>query len=109
MVRDVDVGDYDRWFPIRLYAAEEGLRVQWFRRDDGLRFEDRYFHDTVGRAAKRPFNLAFFRDTGVDVLYALAREAASLEPAGFIYHLSRCGSTLISNAFAARSDVLILA
>lgn len=100
---------FDRWFPIRVYAAPSGLRVQWFLGDDGLRFEDRYFHDTVARAAKRPFNLAFYRDTGVDVLHDVANRANAIDPKGFIYHLSRCGSTLVSNAFAARSDVLLLA
>ena len=98
----------DRWFPIRLYRREDALRVQWFRRDDTLCFDDRYFHGTIARAAKRPFNLAFFRDTSVDALFSVAAQSASLKLAGLIAHLSRCGSTLVSTAFASRSDTLLL-
>ncbi|HTX55561.1 MAG TPA: hypothetical protein VMD47_00520 [Candidatus Acidoferrales bacterium] len=109
MVRDMGVNSFATWFPIRVYARDGEPRVQWFRRDAGLCFDDRYFHDTVSRAAKRPFNLAFFRDTGVDVLQELAESSPGLRPSGLLFHLSRCGSTLVSNAFAARFDVLVLA
>jgi hypothetical protein len=105
----MDVIDFAWWFPVRIYRAESGLRVQWFRRDHGLRFEDRYFHETVARAAKRPFNLAFYRDTPVDTLHSVAASSDALPLHGLIYHLSRCGSTLVSSAFGARSDVLMLA
>ena len=83
--------------------------MQWFRRHAGLRFEDRYFHDTVARAAKRPFNLAFYRDTSIEVLQAVAEATPGIPPSGLLFHLSRCGSTLVSNAFASRDDTLVLA
>ncbi|HTU69052.1 MAG TPA: hypothetical protein VMF11_01925 [Candidatus Baltobacteraceae bacterium] len=109
MVRDMGVSSFATWFPIRVYGRGREVRVQWFRRDAGLCFDDRFFHDTVSRAAKRPFNLAFYRDTGVDVLHEAAAEMPGLRPNGLLFHLSRCGSTLVSNAFAARFDVLVLA
>ena len=109
MVRDVGMSAFASWFPIRVYRRDGTIRVQWFRRDGGLCFDDRYFHDTVSRAAKRPFNLAFYRDTGVDVLRAVADATPGLPAKGLLFHLSRCGSTLVSNAFASRFDVLVLA
>ena len=108
MVFNVGVVDFEWWFPIRLYAAGGEIRVQWFRRDAGLCFDDRYFHATVARAAKRPFNLAFYRETGVESLAQIANSTAALPLRGMLFHLSRCGSTLVSNAFGARFDVLLL-
>jgi hypothetical protein len=91
---------HDDWFPIRLIFGDGRWIVDLARLGDE-RFREPFFHDTVRRCLRRPFNLAFRRQVPLE---AFALETRALEGprlAGLIFHLSRCGSTLISQAFAA--------
>lgn len=108
MACDVEpVSDFSNWIPIRVSMSDDGPRVHWFRLGD-LELDDTYFSDTVARAAKRPLNLAFGRETSIAEAGAIAN-GASLTPSGFILHMSRCGSTLVSKSFALRADTLVIA
>jgi hypothetical protein len=99
---------FDQWFPISVEIAEDGPRVRWYHRSD-ITFDDAYFGDTVARAAKRPFNLVFGRITSIEEAGEIADRTVSLPPCGFLFHMSRCGSTLVSKSFALRADTLVLA
>jgi gluconate kinase len=101
------VRDFTNWIPIRVYAIDDGLHVQWFRIGD-LGIDDTYFFDTIGRAAKRPFNLAFGRTTSIEEAGRLSALGGGLEPSGFVLHMSRCGSTLVSKSLALRADTLVI-
>jgi len=46
--------------------------------------------------------------TGLQDLIAQAETADSLEPSGFIFHMSRCGSTLAAQMLAALSDCVVI-
>ncbi len=88
------------WMPIEVHVDARGLVVDWC--DLGSRrFIAPFFEDTV-RAALRdnpPRSLRW--QTGMDALEALAAEPPDIAPSGFIFHLSRCGSTLVSQVLAA--------
>jgi hypothetical protein len=98
----------EQWFPICVNMTAEGPRVHWYHRADTA-FDDAYFADTVARAAKRPFNLVFGRSTTLDEAGEIAERSRTLPPAGFLLHMSRCGSTLVSKSFALRADTLVIA
>src|SRR5580658_4905388 len=56
-----------------------------------------FFHQTVARLRRaEPPALEF--DTEAEALLALANELPPITPAGLIFHVSRCGSTLVCNA-----------
>jgi hypothetical protein len=57
---------------------------------------------------RHPFNLAFSRRTRFAALEALHAEAPGLRPAGLIFHMSRCGSTLIAQMLAQLSATIVL-
>lgn len=61
----------------------------------GLPFTEPFFRDTVAKGADRPLALS-----GIDELRALD-DRPTLPPALFIFHVSRCGSTLLSQMLAA--------
>ena len=67
--------------------------VDWFR-PGALRPVDPFFQDTLARAFRSPFNLALRRRTPIEAL------PRGLGPSGFIFHLSRRGSTLCAQALA---------
>ena len=71
----------------------------------GIRLTEPFFQQTVERARKE--NRAE-RFTEFDVLLQLEKQLESVEPTGFIFHSSRCGSTLVANACRAVSNSIVL-
>ncbi len=72
------------------------------------RLEDPFYDQTIERALRTPFNGLFAHRTHIDVLAQWNAESPGLTPAGFIFHMSRCGSTLVSRMLAALSDHLVV-
>ena len=95
------------WTPIRFYFRDARPWVDWCRMSDA-RFTDPFFDQTVGHALRHPFNLLFRPQTPVEVLADFAATQASLAPTGFIFHLSRCGSTVISRMLAALAQNVVV-
>ena len=92
------------WTPVRARPQGDELTVEWRWLDDAP-FREPFFTETVQRALERPFSLLFPRLTTIDELAALE---PGLEPDGFILHMSRCGSTLVSQMLAAVPEYLVL-
>ena len=93
----------DGWTPIRVHWRAEPV-VEWCW-TDGLAFDDPFFTQTVERALRRPFSLLFRRETPLSELDALE---PGLEPNGLVFHLSRCGSTLVTQMLASVPQHLVL-
>jgi hypothetical protein len=83
--------------PVEFDAETEA--VEWVDLR-GVALEDPFFSDTVRRALSEPYRLLFKARTAVDQLETAADGSESLELAGFIFHTSRCGSTLICRMLA---------
>ena len=81
--------------------------VDW-RYTAGVQFDDPFFVQTVERCLADPFNLLFHHETSIDELGRSAARHPGLPPAGFIFHLSRCGSTLVSQMLAALPQHLVV-
>ena len=82
-----------KWTPVALHLDAQTPWIEWG--DFGnLKFTEPFFDDTVARwaAAHPPPRVV---RTGLDAL-AVLDQAPSLDPGGFIFHLSRCGSTLLT-------------
>ncbi len=101
------VNRFTNWTPFCISHDEQANAVDWFYRGD-IRFDDPTYGDTMQRCANHPFNLIFTRKTPLDALDECTQGERSLPPAGFLFHLSRCGSTLVSRAFNHRRDTLVL-
>jgi hypothetical protein len=95
------------WIPIGLYWRGTQLMVDWCHAGDA-RFTDPFFEQSISNLVQRPFNLLFRHQTSIDDLPALNAALPGLKVAGFIFHLSRCGSTVISRMLAALPQNLVL-
>lgn len=101
------VSQFANWAPIRTYWQGDRLMVDWCYLGEA-RFTDPFFGETIERALYRPFNLLFRRQTPVEWLCDLETLDPGLPPAGFIFHMSRCGSTLAAQMLAALPENLVL-
>ena len=71
----------------------------------GIDLAEPFFQQTVDRAKKEDRRELF---TEFDVLLQLEKALDSVPPTGFIFHSSRCGSTLVSNACRAIKNTIVL-
>jgi hypothetical protein len=55
-----------------------------------------------------PYRLFFWRESSLDELVDWAAAQPGLEPAGLVFHASRCGSTLVAQMFASLASTLVL-
>ena len=97
---------FDGWIPLRA-ACEKELAVDWCY-TGALEFTDPFFADTISRAFRRPFALMCQRRTTAAQLKGICETSSLLQPRGFIFHMSRCGSTLVSRTLAALPELLVL-
>src|SRR2546427_4873978 len=107
MDRLADSALLDGWIPVRLYWREGKPMVDWCylgRR----RFADSFFEQTLGECLRQPFNLLFRHQTPIEVLGQWNELRPGLKPTGFIFHMSRCGSTLISQMLAALPGNIVI-
>lgn len=94
--------DLTHWIPARMFIRDGGLHADWcylgYSRD--LRFTDPFFDDTLSRGMNFPFSILFRHRTSIDLLGELYSEDPGIYPNGFIFHMSRCGSTLAAQMLA---------
>jgi hypothetical protein len=93
------------WIPAQIRWTSAGGLVDWCHLGD-VRFTAPFFEQTIAAAMAHPFNLLFGVTTTLD---ALALPASfELRPAGLIFHMSRCGSTLAAQMLASLPRNVVL-
>src|SRR6478736_6559388 len=88
------------WLPVHVtWEASEPV-VEWAYA--GQRpLSEPFYSQTAFLLMQQPFNLLFQQRTSMQTLLDHATKHPGIEPSGFIFHLSRCGSTLLSRMLAA--------
>lgn len=95
------------WLPARLHDSTQGAIVDWAHFGQAA-LDSSFYHEAVARAVARPFNQLFRHATRLDDLIADARPSEAAPLAGFVFHMSRCGSTLVSRMFGALPETISL-
>lgn len=95
------------WLPIDFHFRRGRPGVEWCHFSD-TRLKEPFFVDSIHRHMAHPFNRLFRRYTSLETLAALQEECPGLKPSGLIFHLSRCGSTLISQMLGSLPDTVML-
>lgn len=88
------------WVPIRIYWNEQQPLVDWCWVGP-RRFTEPFFDHTVDASLRLPFSNLFRPQTPIEILRERHAIEPGLQPRGFIFHMSRCGSTLVSQMLAA--------
>ena len=92
------------WTPFRAAAQGDTVVVDWCHLWS-RRMVEPFFYETILQSMRDPFNLAFQQRTPIATLSEFPR---GLPVAGFVFHMSRCGSTLISQALAAFESNIVV-
>lgn len=96
----------ENWIPYKLSFVEEQPRCEWLdtREKD---FTEPFFDETI--AICRQDNFRPYRSvSSMDVLPQWSQEIESVPPSAFIFHVSRCGSTLASQLLAEDRANIVL-
>lgn len=88
------------WTPIRVEWHRNEPLIDWCFTGES-RFTEPFFEQSISLLLKKPFNQAFRKLTSIDALRIAATQIPTIKPSGFIFHMSRCGSTLVSRMLAA--------
>jgi hypothetical protein len=92
--------DLNGWLPIYTYLAEKQLLLDWCYTGP-RRFTEPFFPDTIDRVCS-DYGVKLFRhQTTVAAAKKWVEMNPGLSPSGFIFHMSRCGSTLVSQMLGA--------
>jgi hypothetical protein len=102
----MELAELARWTPIRFDLSGPVPTVDWADLSQE-RFVEPFFDQAVARWASGPRARPLVR-TGLEALVILDNEP-SLEPAGMIFHLSRCGSTLVSRLLGTLPGTVVIA
>jgi len=96
------------WYPVKLLKDGAELRCQW-KYFKGIPFIDPFFSETITQANSIELNVTKYRSVSdLNILTEWCDNLKSAEPTAFIFHISRCGSTLLSQALALSDDHIVL-
>jgi len=96
--------DLNGFLPVDAVVVDGRPGLLWMEMS-GVGLVEPFFQQTVERARKEERAERF---TEFDVLLQVEKELDSVQPTGFIFHSSRCGSTLVANACRAVSNSIVL-
>jgi hypothetical protein len=100
------LSDLQGWMPVDAVVVEGRPGLSWMNMA-GVELAEPFFQQTVDRLrSEHPDRRETF--TEFDTLVQLEKTFDSVAPTGFIFHSSRCGSTLLSNACRALTGAVVL-
>ena len=99
--------DLHGWTPIYGYQKDSRFLLDFCFTGD-CRFTEPFMHETVQRLLRDPAVLLFRQRIEIERAAEWCGRNPGMKPAGFIFHMSRCGSTLVAQMLSqiARNRVL---
>ena len=92
------------WLPVDAVIDQGRPVIEWLDMT-GVELTEPFFQQTVARTKQTKTAVL----TDLDTLIQFEKVSDSLAPSGFIFHTSRCGSTLLANACRTLSGSLVVA
>jgi len=97
------------WVPYKLVRKDNDWAVSWLDLGNGL-MDEPFFDETTRRCRIQMKNRSKF-DSQSDIwmIHELAEQLEYVAPTAFIFHVSRCGSTLLSQCLATQKENIVVA
>ncbi len=93
------------WAPI--HFSSEGSTANWVYAA-GCRVTESFFEDHVRTLLSKPFAAFSRRQSPLPPSAAIESQPYALAPSGFIFHMSRCGSTLLARLLGTSSRTVVI-
>jgi hypothetical protein len=104
----MDHNPLNNWYPVKLYQEADELKCQW-KYFKGIEFTDPFFNDTILRAGSLEINYNQYKPiSDLSILTEWADNMNAVEPTLFIFHVSRCGSTLLTQSLGLNDQHIVL-
>jgi hypothetical protein len=104
----LDEHSIKNWVPYKLLDKGNGLFCEWLYVGD-KQFEEPFFEETIRICKRLPGNRERQKNvTDISALLEWSKNIEAVQPAAFIFHVSRCGSTMVSQLLATRNDHIVL-
>jgi hypothetical protein len=101
----MNIQSFDRWLPVGFRFSSSVPSVLWI--DVGSKqLTEPFFGQTIWNLRSELSTSQ--RTTGIEELLEIADSFPSITPAAIILHISRCGSTLLTNVFKAGGECTTL-
>ncbi|WP_293305268.1 hypothetical protein [Pedobacter sp. UBA5917] len=96
------------WIPDQLREKNGLYTCKWLF-TNGNQFTGPFFSESIGEYLSHAYNSNKFKPcSDISVLPEWASLMSSVAPTAFIFHISRCGSTLISQSLCLNSQHIVL-
>ena len=96
-----------KWLPVAVAASPGQLTVDWAHFGT-IALTEPFFEDSLRRARRLPINMLVRVRTPLADLANTGPPDTAAPPAALIFHMSRCGSTLVSQMLAAMPGTVAL-
>jgi len=105
----MESNEIEGWIPYKLTDVEGQPMCHWLNTLD-LAFAEPFFDSTIAKCRALDANRnKFYSVSNLDAMAKWAGETAEVSPIAFIFHISRCGSTLVSQLLASSPKNVSLA
>jgi hypothetical protein len=96
------------WIPYKLVDKGGLLFFEWIYLGD-KRFEEPFFDDTIAQCRSHVFNSSRYKVLSTaDNLIEWCDQLVTVPLSGLLFHVSRCGSTMISQLLAVSSSNIVI-
>ncbi len=96
------------WIPYELFRDDGEWMAKWIYLGDHL-FKKPFFDETIAHCRHLMLNKSMFRVvTELDFIKTVNKKLPTIEPSAFIFHISRCGSTLLAQLLSLNDDNIVV-
>ncbi|MBE8727072.1 sulfotransferase family protein [Flavobacterium hungaricum] len=96
------------WIPNKLVEKDNGIYVEWVYLSD-LKFAEPFFDETIAKCRSHAYNSKSFKVLStIENTIDWSQEMVSVELKSLIFHISRCGSTMLSQSLATSSENIMI-
>lgn len=97
------------WIPYKLIIENNTPLVQWLY-ISGISFDRPFFDETIIQCKQHPYNSSPFKCiSSIENMIEWSETFSEMVSVTFIFHISRCGSTLLSQLIGLDSKYVVLA
>ena len=96
------------WLPYKIIVNNEQALCRWLHLEDKS-FSEPFFDETISKCKSFDINSKHFIPvSNLQILPEWAENISSVKPTAFIFHVSRCGSTLLSQLLGINEQHIVL-